>query len=93
MDFKTSNVKDMVLSDFEHQLETTNFDDENDMDNSYQYMVSQLDIHYRDKNVDDESLTLYDIMNIMNILGDIEKYTLKEAYETIISYLEELEEE
>lgn len=93
MDFKTSNVKDMVLSDFEHQLETTNFDDENDMDNSYQYMVSQLDIHYRDKNVDDESLTLYDIMNIMNILEDIEKYTLKEAYETIISYLEELEEE
>lgn len=93
MDFKTSNVKDIVLSDFEHQLETTNFDDENDMDNSYQYMVSQLDIHYRSKGTDDESLTLYDIMNIMTILEDIEKYTLKEAYEAIINYLEELEEE
>lgn len=93
MNLKISNVKDVVLSDFEHQLETTNFDDEEDMDNSYQYMVSQLDIHYRSKSADDESLILYDIMNIMTILEDIERYTLKEAYEAIINYLEELEEE
>ena len=51
-------------------------------------MITQLDIHYRDKDPADESLTLHDCANILLILDDLEKYTLKEAYEAVIEFLE-----
>ena len=82
------SVRDTVLSDFEYELENNNFADENANDASYQYMITQLDIHYRDKDPADESLTLHDCANILLILDDLEKYTLKEAYEAVIEFLE-----
>lgn len=80
-------VRNIVLCDFKTQLETTNFSDDVDSDNSYQYMVTQLDLHYRHKDDEDESLTIYDIAHIMTTLADIEKYSLREAYQEIIYYL------
>ena len=86
------SVASIVKSDFEYQLETTDFNNEEDMDDSYQYMITQLDIHYRSKDVDDNSLDLRNIADIINILDDIEKYTLKHSYEAIVEYLDKLEE-
>lgn len=89
---KHINVRDMVQSDFKYQLETTNFDDAVDEDNSYQYMITQLDIHYRGKDPLDNSLTLRDCAKILSIL-DNEEYTLKEAYEEVVKILENEGEE
>lgn len=83
-----SSVRDTILCDFETQLETTNFLDETDCDNSYQYMITQLDIYYRHKDENDNSLTIYDVSYIVTVLDDIEKYSLKQAYQEIINYLD-----
>ena len=81
------DVRDIVLSDFKHQLEITKFDDEQDSDNSYQYMMSQLDIHFKDKRKNDKSLTKTDVEMIKNILDNLD-YSMREAYIRVISFLE-----
>lgn len=86
------SVRDIVLSDFEYQLENTNFNDEEDCDNSYQYMMIQLDIHYREKDASDTSLTLLDCVTIVETLNNIEQLTLKQAYENIIEFLKSKED-
>ena len=82
------NVRDIILSDFKHQLEITKFHSTEDSDNSYHYMLTQLEIHYKDKNKHDNSLTKRDIQYIKDVLDNVEDYTLKQAYENIIWFLE-----
>ena len=80
-------IRDIVLSDFEYQLEITKFYSTEDSDNSYHYMLTQLEIHYKDKNKNDNSLTKRDVQYIKDILDNVEAYTLKQAYENIITFL------
>lgn len=77
---------ELLIMDFETQLETTIFGNEEAESDSYFYMLSVLETRFKYTDI----LTLRQLVDIFNILDDIEKYTLKEAYEKIIEYLEEI---
>ena len=79
--------KEHIILDAQSELDTTDFTSEKSKDDSYQYFIDQLDIHYRDRDVDDNSVDLKDIAYIMNIFDTLE-LDLDECYFEIIKYLE-----
>lgn len=86
-------VKNVVLLDFKDELDTlTKLKnggqlDAEEEDKSFNYMLDQLDAHYRGKDGADFSLDLYDIRNIMNILLEHHR-PLIDCYTRVVEYLE-----
>lgn len=78
-------LKDNLLLDFEHEAKQKLITKE-EQDDSYQFMLSNLEQRWKEKRKDDKSLTKKDFSYIKTILDD-EKYTLKQAYSEIIYFL------
>ena len=81
------NVRERVLLDFRSEIDSLENNERATEDDSYSYMIDQLDIHYREKDCEDWSLTIYDIKNIMNILDQKDK-ELIDCYFEVVDYLE-----
>lgn len=81
------NVRERVLLDFRSEIDSLQNNERATEDDSYSYMIDQLDIHYREKDYDDWSLNIYDIKNIVGILDNKSK-DLIDCYFEVINYLE-----
>ena len=81
------NVREEVLLDFKSEISNLQNGERRTENDSYSYMIDQLDIHYREKDCEDWSLNIYDIKNIVDILDDRNK-DLIVCYFEVIDYLE-----
>ena len=59
-----------------------------DEDNSYNDMLDRIDEHYRGKAVDDNSLDIFDIRNIVNLMDESEDDNLVDVYSRVAEYLD-----
>ena len=86
------DVKDVVRLDFENEindlieLKNNGLLTDEKMDDSYNFMLEQLDTHYRQKDANDWTLDLIDVTNIVNIIQNTD-YDLIERYGEIVKYL------
>ena len=86
------DVKNIVLLDFEDELrklielKNNGLLTDEKLDDSYNYMLDQLDIHYRQKDANDWTLDIIDIRNIVNEL-EYKDNDLIAKYGRVITYL------
>lgn len=82
----TISLRESLLLDFKQALENTEFGNEESEDDTYQYLLDQIDIQYRDKDIDDNSLDLLKLATIIKDLDD-STLTLKQSIMQIINFL------
>lgn len=80
------DVKDILIEALQSEIDNADFSTEHGQDGSYQLAITKISEIFRE--YDDESLTLHDIVAVVNILDNLE-LTLLQAYESAIDYLRE----
>ena len=74
----------------ESQLDDeNNFIDDCTEDDSYQYVMTQIDINYKNMPEKDNSIILQDLAKLVTIIENSRK-TLKEVYESALRYIKKI---
>ena len=75
------NARDWLIDALQSEIDNADFSTEETQDDSYQYAISKITEIFKECNYD--SLTLHDVVEVVNILDDLE-LSLKDAYEHAI---------
>ena len=85
-------VREIIRLDFESELNDLIELENNDLltkekeNDSFDFMIRQLDEHYRHKDWDDWNFDIWDLQSVLNILQDNQK-SLIECYGLVVEYL------
>ena len=79
-------IRESLYLDFKHECDNVDFNNEEKCDDSYQLMIEQLQIQFKNKKHNDKSLTQKDITYIKDVLNNL-NLSLKEAYCEIVDFL------
>lgn len=80
-------MREELKVDITNLIDITEFGNEYDEDKTYQYLKSQIEIMFTAKGKDDYSLSLDNIVDLMNILNDSDNYTLRDSLFAMLDYL------
>lgn len=80
-------IREELKVDITNLIDITEFGNEYDEDKTYQYLKSQIEIMFTAKGKDDYSLSLDNIVDLMNILNDSDNYTLRDSLFAMLEYL------
>ena len=80
-------MREELKVDITNLIDITEFGNEYDEDKTYQYLKSQIEIMFTAKGKDDYSLSLDNIVDLMNILNDSDNYTLRDSLFAMLEYL------
>lgn len=84
----TFPIADNLKTDILYELDIVDFDDDAECDNSYHYILTNLEINYKNKDRDDNSLSAEGFDRILRILhGDCTD--LQSAYFRILQIIED----
>ena len=75
------NARDWLIDALQSEIDNADFSTEETQDDSYQYAISKITEIFKECN--DDSLTLHDVVEVVNILDDLE-LSIKDAYEHAI---------
>ena len=78
------NARDWLIEALQDEIDHADFSTEETQDDSYQYAITKITEIFR--TYPDNSLTLHDVVEVVNILDDLE-LSLKDAYEHAITSL------
>ena len=85
-------IREIIRLDFERELNDLIELENNDLltkekeNDSFDFMITQLDEHYRHKDWNDWGFDIWDLQSVLNILQD-DKKSLIECYGLVIEYL------
>ncbi len=71
------NARDRLIQALKNEIDHADFSTEETQDDSYQHIISKITEIFR--TYPDNSLTLHDVVEVVNILDDLE-LPLKDAY-------------
>jgi len=80
------NAKNELIDAIQSEIDNADFSNEETCDNSYQLFITKIDKIYKAST--DTSLTIHDIVEVINIVDNLE-LSLIEAYQNAINYLQE----
>jgi len=80
------NAKNKLIDAIQSEIDNADFSNEETCDNSYQFFIIKIDEIYKAST--DNTLTIHDIVEVINIVDNLE-LTLIEAYQNAIIYLQE----
>ena len=80
------NAKNKLIDTIQSEIDNADFSNDETCDNSYQFFITKIDEIY--KTSTDNTLTIHDIVEVINIVDNLE-LTLIEAYQNAIIYLQE----
>lgn len=75
------NARDELIDALQNEIDNADFSTEETQDDSYQYVITKITEIFKECN--DDSLTLHDVVEVVNILDNLD-LTLIEAYEHAI---------
>jgi len=88
---KESNALSTIEWVIENQLEDEAiFGDETAEDDSYQYVMTQIDINYRNMTANDNSIILQQLAKLVTIIENPRK-TLQEVYKSALRYIHSID--
>ena len=79
------NARNWLIDALQTEIDEADFSTEKSQDDSYKYAITKITEIFRAR--PDNSLTLHDVVKVVNILDDLE-LTLREAYVDAIEYLQ-----
>lgn len=80
-------MREELKADITNLIDITEFGNEYDEDKTYQYLKSQIEIMLTAKDKDDYSLSLDNVVDLINILNDSDNYTLRDSLFAMLDYL------
>lgn len=87
---KNVTILEELILDFKNELNVVNFDNNRAKDDSYEFMIMNLQTRFEEKEKDDKSISLLDCKDIIDILNN-EELPLNTAYHKVLNFLYELE--
>lgn len=85
-----NNALSSIAWVIESQLDDeNNFIDNCTEDDSYQYVMTQIDINYKNMSEEDNSIILQELAKLVTIIENSRK-TLKEVYESALRYIKKI---
>lgn len=78
------NARDRLIEALQDEIDNADFSTEETQDDSYQYAITKITEIFKEYN--DDSLTLHDVVEVVNILDNLE-LSLKDAYENAVNFL------
>ena len=80
-------MREELKTDITNLIDITEFGNEYDEDKTYQYLKTQIEIMLTEKDKDDYSLSLDNVVDLINILNDSDNYTLRDSLFAMLDYL------
>ena len=80
-------MREELKADITNLIDITEFGNEYDEDKTYQYLKTQIEIMLTEKDKDDYSLSLDNVVDLINILNDSDNYTLRDSLFAMLDYL------